>query len=926
MPPEIGAEPKGTSPVSLPTGTVTFLFTDIEGSTERWETHREGMKTALAHHDELVAAAIKSNGGYVFKKMGDAYCAAFPTAPEAVRAAVDAQQALSKVDFSAVNGLHVRMGMHTGFAEERNADYFGPAVNRAARLISIGHGGQVLLSGVTRDLAHSDLPTSVSLVHLGSHRLKDLTEAEQVWQLAVDGLPAEFPPLKSLDTVPNNLPIQPTTFCGREHDLEEVKSLLRQHRLLTLFGSGGVGKTRLALQVGADVLDHYPDGVWLADFGVITDPELVSSVIAKELGMAQVEGRRVDEAIPQWLKRKKLLLILDNCEHVLETVAGVANAIMRSCPDVRMLATSRQALAVSGEKVLRLASLDVPHKVSDLTPAAAIQFGAVALFVDRASLVDSSFKLNDDNAPIVADICRRLDGIPLAIELAAARVKVLSIPNLAQRLNDRFKILTGGSRTALPRQKTLTALIDWSYDLLSPQEQALFIRAAIFAGGFSLDAATAVCAGEGLDEIDILDLLSSLTDKSLVVAETSGEQERYHLLESTRAYALDKLAAAGERERMARRHGQYFRNLAQEADKRYGTGSTAAWFADVELELDNYRAALEWGLTQGNDAVVGAAIAGALAPLWRRAGLTVEGRYWIEPALERVSATENPQIAARLWLAQAGLHSAKRSCEAAERAVSLYESVSDGHGAAHALSSLAYGLAQMGRLEESSETSMRALTVLREQGDKSGVAGCLRQQASNSAARGAIAEGRDLYAQALALYKGLGNELGAAVILANLAELEFTDGHPEQALRSVSEALEMDPRRGVDTFNMAMSRSNCAAYRIAVGDIDGALTSAREGLSLARQAQQAFLVAYVLQHLALIMALRDQAQSAAKLLGYVDVQLKELGWKREPTEQWGYEKLAAALHEHLSDAEIEKFVAEGAVWSEDQAAEEALKA
>jgi predicted ATPase/Tfp pilus assembly protein PilF len=883
------------------------------------------MKAAVARHEQLMATAIAKRGGYVFKIMGDAFCAAFTTAPDAVAAACDAQLALAKEDFANVDGLRVRMGLHTGYAEERNADYFGPAVNRVARLMSIGHGGQMLLSGVTRDLAHSDLPAGVTLTDLGSHRLRDVTEPEQVWQLSIDGLPAEFPPLKSLDTIPNNLPIQQTSFRGREHDLEEVKSLLGQHKLLTLFGSGGVGKTRLALQVGADILDHNPDGVWLTDFAAITDAELVASVIAKVLGMTQAEGRRVDESIPQWLKRKKLLLILDNCEHVLETVAAIANSITRSCPEVRILATSRQALGVSGEQVLRLPSLDVPHKIADLTPTAVMEFGAAALFVDRAKSVDNSFHLTDDNAPIVAEICRRLDGIPLAIELAAARVKVLSIPNLAQRLNERFKLLTGGSRTALPRQKTLSALIDWSYDLLSPQEQTLFTRAAIFAGGFSLDAATAVCAGEGLDEIDILDLLSSLTDKSLVVAETGGEQERYHLLESTRAYALDKLMAAGERERLARRHGEYFRDQAQEADKRFGTGSTLAWLAGVELELDNYRTALEWGLSQGNDAVVGAAIAGALEQLWFRAGLAVEGRYWIEPVLGRVSETENPQVAARLWRALAQLYSAKRKYEAAERAVKLYESAGDGHGAARARLQLAWGLFQMGRLEEANETNMRALAALRQYGDKGGIARCLTQQASIASNRGAIAEGRDLFAQALAAYRALGDELGVGVVLGNLGELEFRDGHPEQALRSVSEALEIGSLRGVNPVQMTTWHNNSAAYRIARGDIDGARTSAREGLSLARQAQAAQLIAIALQHFALLMALLGQTQSAARLLGYVDVQLKALGMQREPTEQRGHEKLMASLREQLSEAEIQKLAADGVAWSEDQAVEEALK-
>ena len=712
-----------------PTGTVAFLFTDIEGSTQRWEAHREAMDDAVKRHDVLLRNAIDRHSGYVFKVVGDAFCVAFARVSDAVATAFEAQRALSAEDFSAVGGLPIRIGLHAGEASERNGDYFGPAVNRVARLMSVGHGGQILLSSVTRDLAHSDLPAGVSLLDLGSHRLKDLTEPEQVWQLTIAGLPTEFPPLKSLDTIPNNLPIQPTSFRGREHDLEEVKSLLNHHKLLTLFGSGGVGKTRLALQVGAELLDQNPDGVWLADFAPITGPELVSSVIAKEIGMPQVEGRRIDESIPQWLRRKKLLLILDNCEHVLEPVATIANTVIRSCAEVRLLATSRQALGVSGEIVHRLRSLAIPEKLADLGSAEAIEYSAIALFVDRAKAADTRFMLTDDNAPIIAEICRRLDGIPLAIEFAAARVKILSIPNLAQRLKERFKVLTGGSRTALPRQKTLGALIDWSYDLLTPQEQMLFSRVGIFAGGFSLDAATAVCSGEDLDEIDILDLLSSLTDKSLVVAATAGEQERYHLLESTRAYALEKLTAAGARERLAHRHAEYFRDQAHEADERYGTGSTAAWLASVERELDNYRAVLEWALKDGHDMALGGAVAGALERLWSNGGLSVEGRYWIGLAQPGLDESMHPQVAARLWRALSLLSSGKRMHDGAQRAFMLSQSVGDEKGRAWALYGLAFSLYQMGRLEEAGEVNARALAAMRTLGDKPGVAECLNVQA-----------------------------------------------------------------------------------------------------------------------------------------------------------------------------------------------------
>jgi len=640
----------------LPSGTVTFLFTDVEGSSQRWEAHREEMKRAVARHDALMRATIEKHRGYVFKTVGDAFCAAFDAPLDAVGAAIDAQHALANEDFSTVDGLRARIGLHTGHADERDGDYFGPAVNRVARLMSIGHGGQVLLSAAARELVHGDLPPGASLMDLGPHRLKDLAHVEHVWQLTLADLPREFAPLKSLDMLPNNLPIQPTSFRGRELDLEKVKSLLAKHALVTLFGAGGVGKTRLAVQAGAELLDRYSDGVWLVELAPITDPGLVSSVVAKALGMSQ-EGQHADDPIPQWLKRKQLLIIVDNCEHVLGAVAALADAICHSCGDVRVLATSRQPLGIDGEAVFRLPSLAVPEPIGRLAAEDVAQYGAIALFVDRASVADLRFALTDDNAPIVAEICRRLDGIPLAIELAAARVKVLSISNLAQRLNERFRILTSGSRTALPRQKTLAALIDWSYDLLSAQEQTLFSRASVFAGTFTLDSAASICARDGIEAVDVLDLTASLVDKSLVVADTGGDQERYRLLESTREYALAKLVASGESERFARRYAEFFRGAAQEADTQLDAIPLGEWLARLEPEVENFRAVLEWALDKARDAPLGGAIAGALEMFWWHGGLEAEGRRWIEAALRQIDEGAQPQVAARLRRAKALLTS-----------------------------------------------------------------------------------------------------------------------------------------------------------------------------------------------------------------------------------------------------------------------------
>lgn len=906
----------------VPTGTVTFLFSDIEGSTQRWEAHREAMDAAVRRHDAHVRAAIEGYDGYVFKTVGDAFCAAFARVSQAVAASVAAQRALDNEDFSSVDGVRVRMALHTGEAVEREGDYFGPAVNRVARLMAIGHGEQVLISAITRDLAADGLPAGVTLADLGLHRLRDLTQPEHVWQLDIAGRRTEFPPLRSLDAHPNNLPIARTSFVGRQRDVAEVKDLLAHARLLTLVGSGGVGKTRLAIAVGAETIDRFPDGVWFADLAPIGDPELVASVVARALGMSQQQGQRVDETIPAWLRRKKLLLIADNCEHVLEPVAALADAILATAPDVAILATSRQGLDLDGESVYRLSSLAVPADAGALAAGDAIDYGAVALFVDRAKAADARFALTDQSAPIVAEICRRLDGIALAVELAAARVKMLSLPTLAQRLDERFKLLTGASRNALPRQKTLTALIDWSYDLLAPPEQTLFARLGIFAGGFGLDAATAVCGGDGLEGTDVFELLASLTDKSLVVADTSGERERYRLLESTAAYALEKLVARGESDRLARNHAGYFRERAEAAYEQVPTVATIAWLASVEPELDNFRAALEWALTRENDAVLGGKIVGALWKLWLNAGLGAEGRYWLELALPRVDQALHPAIVARLALALGTLTYGKGKYDAARQAIPLCEAVGDLRGAAQAHRLCGFALYQMGRLDEASDAIAHALNALRELGDTRNVPYCLDLLASIACRKGDPSTGLELFAQALAGVKALGDDVQTAWILSHMAELEFARGNAQQSLQLIDEALDLTSSGKSPAMRSAWY-GNGAAYRIALGDLAGARASAQQGLHLGGQ-QGGELAPWTLQHLALLAALAGDSRRAATLLGYVNVLYGKLAMQREPTEQWSYEKLLAALHETLGDEQIATLGAEGAAWPEDRAISEAL--
>ena len=723
------------------------------------------------------------------------------------------------------------------------------------------------------------------------------------------------------DNQPNNLPFHLTTLLGRELDLMDVKSLLEAHRLVTLAGSGGVGKTRLALRIGVDLLDRYPDGAWLCDFSPLSDPALVVSAVARALIVRERQHRPLVDSVTEAMKRKRALLIFDNCEHVLDAAAEVVDEILHKCPNVRILATSRQALGIVGEAVYRVRSLSMPDSAERLTADKGPDYGAIALFVDRAHSADARFALTNENAPSVAEICRRLDGIPLAIELAATRSNVINLQTLARSLDDRFKVLTAGSRTALPRHKTLTALIDWSFDLLTRQEQMLFNRVGIFAGGFDLAAATAVCGDDGLDGTDIVELLVSLTDKSLVAADTRGEYERFRMLESMRAYALEKLTAAGERERLERRHAEFFRDQAQAMNGRLGKGSTTAWLARVEVDLDNYRAALDWALIGEHDAALGGDLVGTLESLWIEGGLTVEGGDWIARAQAAVDEAIHPRVSARLWRTLARLSVGKHQYDCARRSLALYESIGDVLCAAVALAQVASSLALMGRHEDASAACSRALSVLRD--DKMGVAMCLDEQGSIELGRGNLAAARALYTQAVSAYRNMGDETGTARTLGNLAELEFADGNVASALQFADEALEIAVR-GKNITLLAIRHCNTAAYRIGLEDMVRAETAARLGLSWSRRAQLTMQVAIALQHFALIRAQRGEHPVAARLLGFVNGQFDAHALQRESTEQWGYVKLMTALREHLSEAEIEEFAAEGAAWSEDQAVDEAL--
>jgi predicted ATPase/class 3 adenylate cyclase len=923
---QVGSGPPASA---RPTGTVTFLFSDIEGSTVRWESAPEAMAPALERHDALVRATIEAHNGYVFKTIGDAFCASFASAQEAMAAALDAQRALATEDFSMVDGLRVRMALHSGSADARGGDYFGPTVNRVARLLAIGHGGQVLISGACTELLQGEMQPNCSLRDLGAHRLKDLAHPEQVYQLIAPDLPETFPALLSLNYLSNNLPAQLTSFVGREGVVAEIKTLLEHHRLVTLVGSGGAGKTRCAIQVGAELVDGSGNGVWLAELAPISDPSLLASVIARALSVQESPNRPIVDTLVAYLKRKRLLLILDNCEHVIDEARAVVGSVLRNCPDVRILATSREGLKITGEQLYRMPSLSVPPASKTLSAQDMVSFGGMLLFADRAFSVDGHFALTDENVPHVAEICRRLDGIPLAIELAAARVKVLSPKHLAQKLDERFRVLTGGDRSALPRHQTMRALIDWSYDLLSDDERSLFRRLSIFAGGFTIETASVVCSAEEIDEIEMLDRVSSLVDKSLVQAEVAGSGMRYRLLESTRQYAREKLIESGAYEAVARAHAAAYLALAEELEDAWETTPDRAWYALAEPELENFRAALGWALGARGEVLIGQQLVGTLRTVWSYFG-TAEGQRWVQSAQELADAQTPAAALAALDLAEAhlttGLVRHKASLLAAQRALERYRELGDPLRTARAQQDVGSALVFVGSIAQGEAVLTQALAEARTLGASRLTSSVLENLAFARNAAGDLAGARQLYAEALAMARSIGAERVAAVGTASLAEAEFRGGDAAAALQLAGEALAVF-RASNDTRAAANALCNMAAYLVKLGRYDEARTSAREGLAAARETQVAVYVAFALQHLAAVGAMRSNTETpsreehtrAARVLGYVDARLAALEALREYTEQQEYDTMLPALRDALGADECAKLMAEGSTWSEDQA-------
>lgn len=900
---------------ALPTGTVTFLFTDIEGSTRLWQQHPEPMKQALLRHHALLQQSIESSNGYVFQIVGDAFCAAFHTAAGGVAAALAAQRALAAEPWGETGPIRVRMALHTGTAdlhagEHKAGEYMsGLTLSHTARLLSVAHGGQILVSNATQELVRNDLPSLVELRNLGLHRLRDLTRAEHIYQVVAQRLPDRFPALRSLEVVPNNLPRQLTTFIGREREIAEAKRLLAETHLLTITGPGGSGKTRLSLEIGARLLSEYPDGVWLVEFAHLADPARVPQVLATALSVREEADRPLLVTLVDHLRPKRVLLLLDNCEHLIDACAGLADTLLRGCPEVKILPSSREALGLTGEVVFRVPPLSLPD--SRLVPALErlAEYEAVRLFVDRAIAVKPDFTLTDDTAAAVVQICRRLDGIPLAIELAAARVRTLSVQQITAHLDERFRLLTGGSRTALPRHQTLRGLIDWSYGLLSEAERELFRRVSVFVGGWTLEASVAVCAGVDVDRYDIVELLGRLVDKSLCLIDGEGSDPRYRLLETIRQYGFEKLAETSEGQVVRARHRDFYLGFAEDAEPRLQGPEQVAWLQRLEADHDNLRAALRWSL-DCDETEAALRLGSALSLFWDTHGYVREGREWLDELLAHARERPTSTVTARRALGKV-LDAASRTrarwsefpqaTEFLTQGLAVWRELGDKRGIAEALNNLAVGATQSGDRVRARVLVAESLALFRELSDKRGTAHALNNLAEILRSDGDLPGARALFEESVPLFEAIEERRGLSHALDNLGGILTAQGDygPAEALYSRSRRLaeELGDNHAVATA--LRSLGGVAHHR---GDHERARSFYEDSVARFREMGDGFCLAKSLIGYALTShEMGDHEQ--ARVLGDQGLALlREAGAKGELAPRLGQLGAAALAHGDVARA------------------------
>lgn len=954
----------GRGMVDLPAGTITFLFSDIEGSTRLLDLIGERYAQVLADYRRLLHEAVQAHGGREVDTQGDASFVVFPRAKDALAAAVTTQRSVATHPWPDSVEVRVRMGLHTGEPLVADSGYVGMDVHRAARICAAGHGGQILLSETTHDLVQDDQPDGVTLRDLGEYRLKDLSRPQRLFQVLGVGLLTDSRPLNALQVRSHNLPAQLTSFVGREREIEQVKRFLATHRLVTLTGTGGAGKTRLAIEVASRLLSDFPDGIWFIELAALSDPALVPQTIAATLRVREQAGRPITQTLPEYLQQRHLLLILDSCEHLVDACAGLIDELLRDCQYLRVLATSREGLDVEGEVAYHVPSLSVPDPARPQSLDSLAQYEAIRLLVDRATSAAPSFTLTEHNARTVVQLCQRLDGMPLAIELAAARLKMLTVDQIAARLNDRFRLLTGGTRSKLPRHQTLQATMDWSYQLLSDDERRLLRRLSVFAGGFTLEAAEQVCAGDGIGREAVLNLLTQLVDKSLVLVERSEGEARYRLLETVRDYSTDKLRESEEEDAQRRRHRGWYLAFAKRGDPEIHGPEQKVWLDRFEIDHDNFRAALEWSCGQGDDDG-GLHLAGALGWFWYDRGYPSEGRGW----LQRLLATTSSSSVRAKALNRAGMlawyqgdyeqagalceesmrlsRAAGNSQEAAlslnilgstayqprgdyrrarglfEEALLLSRQVGDRWGTAFSLHNLGRVLWRQGEYDRASVLLEEGRNLFRELGDKLGIAWALHSLGLVARSAGDYASSTAYHTESLDLFLELGHKAHYAVAMNSLGVLARQQGDYARAVALSEESLNLFRELGDESgVGLALYSLGVAALR--QGNVDRAAALFRESLSLRRELGDRRAIADGLEAVASVTAVRGQYEQAAHLYGAAEVLREQLGAPVPLSDLPDYDRVLADLRAALGEAGFAASWARGRAMTAEQATTLAL--